>query len=158
MNVYGVDLSLLAQKIQQDLARVSIQVSLKPQSFNVWLTNMDSPGIPLTIGFFAPDYFGSAQYAQYFGMMPDMPWGKRAGVGSQPGLDGVKQKAAYEKALAAVGADQDAAYKDVAMQMIEDKVILPVLSPNLVLAHRNDVTGVRYSACCNLPLGELAKK
>jgi peptide/nickel transport system substrate-binding protein len=43
------------------------------------------------------------------------------------------------------------------MQMIGDKIILPILSPNLVLAYRSDISGVRYSACCNLPLAELSR-
>jgi peptide/nickel transport system substrate-binding protein len=42
--------------------------------------------------------------------------------------------------------------------MIDDKIIMPLVSPNLVLASRNNVGGNRYSACCNLPLGELEKK
>ena len=29
-------------------------------------------------------------------------------------------------------------------------IILPLVNPGLVLAHASDVTGVRYSACCNL--------
>jgi peptide/nickel transport system substrate-binding protein len=158
MNVYGVDLSLLAQKLQQDLGAVGIKLSLKPAPFTVWASDVDSPGVPFTLGFFAPDYFGSAQYVQYFGMVPDMPWAKRAGVGSQPGLDGKEQSAMYEKALAATGADQEKAYHDLGMKMIEDKIILPLLSPDLILAYRNSVGGVRYSACCNLPLDEISKK
>lgn len=158
MNVYGVDLSLLAQKVQQDLAKINVQLTLKPMSFNVWLSGMDSPGLPFTIGFFAPDYFGSAQYAQYFGMIPDMPWAKRAGVGSQEGLDGKVQNEMYHKSLGATGAAQEAAYRDLALKMIDDKIILPILSPDLVLAYRDDISGVRYSACCNLPLAEIEKK
>jgi peptide/nickel transport system substrate-binding protein len=41
--------------------------------------------------------------------------------------------------------------------MIADRIILPVVSPNLVLAYRSDVKGVRYSACCNLPLAEISR-
>jgi peptide/nickel transport system substrate-binding protein len=42
--------------------------------------------------------------------------------------------------------------------MIDDKIILPILSPNLVLAYRKEISGVRYSACCNLPLAEVEKQ
>ncbi|MBS7541395.1 ABC transporter substrate-binding protein [Ancylobacter lacus] len=159
MNVYGVDLSLLAQKVQQDLGKIGIKLSLKPVPFTVWASDIDSPGAPFALGFFAPDYFGSAQYVQYFGMMPDMPWAKRAGVGKEPGLDGKEQLAMYQAALAATDtAGQEKAYHDLALKMIADKIILPLVSPNLVLAYRNEVSGVRYSACCNLPLGEIEKK
>jgi peptide/nickel transport system substrate-binding protein len=157
MNVYGVDISVLAQKIQQDLGAIGIKLSLKPVPFNVWASDIDNP-LPITIGFFAPDYYGSGQYAQYFGMLPDMPWGKRAGVGSQPGLDGKEQLEMFHAALKATGAEQEKAYQALAMKMIDDKIIMPLVSPNLVLASRNNVGGNRYSACCNLPLGELEKK
>jgi peptide/nickel transport system substrate-binding protein len=157
MDVYGIDLSLLAQKLQQDLAKIKVDLVLKPATFNVWIGDIDTPGVPFTIGFFAPDYFGSAQYAQYFGMMADMPWGKRAGVGTTPGLDGKMELDQFNKALAAAGPAQEDAYKAIGMQMIADKIILPIVSPDLVLAYRNDISGMRYSACCNLPLAEIVK-
>jgi peptide/nickel transport system substrate-binding protein len=159
MDVYGIDLSLLAQKLQQDLARIKVSLVLKPQTFNVWVTDIDTPGVPFTIGFFAPDYFGSAQYVQYFGMLPgNMPWGKRAGVGTTPGLDGKLELDMFNKALAAPpGPAGEAAYRALGMKMIEDKVILPIVSPDLVLAYRSNIGGVRYSACCNLPLNEIVK-
>jgi len=157
MNVYGIDLSLLAQKLEQDLARINVKLALKPATFNVWVTDIDKP-VPFTIGFFAPDYFGSAQYVQYFGMIPDMPWGKRAGVGKAEGLDGKAELELFNKALAATTEQQEEAYRALAMKMIDDKIILPIVSPNLVLAHRKEIDGVRYSACCNLPLAEIVKK
>jgi peptide/nickel transport system substrate-binding protein len=157
MDVYGIDISLLAQKLQQDLGKIKVKLALKPETFNVWVGDIDSPGVPFTIGFFAPDYFGSAQYAQYFGMMAGMPWGKRAGVGTTPGLDGAAELTAFNKALAAAGPAQEDAYKAIGMQMIADKIIVPIVSPDLVLAYRSDISGVRYSACCNLPLNEIVK-
>ena len=41
--------------------------------------------------------------------------------------------------------------------MMKDAIIIPLVSPNLVLAYRNDIAGVRYSACCNLPLAEISR-
>ena len=157
MDVYGIDISLLAQKLQQDLAKIDVTLVLKPETFNVWIGDIDSPGVPFTIGFFAPDYFGSAQYAQYFGMMAGMPWGKRAGVGTTPGLDGAAELTAFNKALAAAGPAQEAAYQAIGLQMIADKIILPIVSPDLVLAYAKNISGMRYSACCNLPLAEIVK-
>jgi peptide/nickel transport system substrate-binding protein len=158
MNVYGIDLSLLAQKLQQDLAKINVKLDLKPATFNVWIADIDNPGVPFTLGFFAPDYFGSAQYAQYFGMLAgDMPWGKRAGVGKTEGLDGTAELDMLNTALASGPKDQDKAYQALAMKMIDDKIIVPILSPELVLAYRKGTTGVRYSACCNLPLAEIGK-
>ena len=157
MNVYGIDLSLLAQKLQQDLAKIKVSLVLKPETFNVWSGVIDNPGVPFAMGFFAPDYFGSAQYVQFFGMLPGEPWGKRAGVGTTPGLDGKLELDMFNKALAAAGPAQEEAYRALGIKMIDDKIILPIVSPDLVLAYRSDISGVRYSACCNLPLNEIVK-
>ncbi|SUW34600.1 glutathione-binding protein gsiB [Brucella melitensis] len=40
--------------------------------------------------------------------------------------------------------------------MAASNVIIPMLSPDVILAYNNRVNGVRYSACCNLPLQELS--
>ncbi len=157
-NVYGVDLSLLAQKLQQDLAKVNVKLNLKPVTYNVWSADVVAPGIPFTMTYWAPDYYGSAQYIQYFAMIETSPWGKQAGVGKTAGLDGKDQAALLDKALAAKPADVDTAYKASATKMIDDKIVLPVVSPDLVLAYRSGIGGVRYSACCNLPLVEVTKR
>ena len=39
--------------------------------------------------------------------------------------------------------------------MMDDMIIVPLVNPGLVLAHASDITGVQYSACCNLELGRL---
>src|SRR3546814_5843567 len=80
MNVYGVDLSLMRQKVQQDVAKAGIKVNLSPLTFSVWREQVSGDGIPLTAVFYAPDYYGSGQYAQYFGMTEGGPWAKRAKV------------------------------------------------------------------------------
>ena len=61
-------------------------------------------------------------------------------------------------ALASGGDDKEKAYRDLAMGMIDDRIIIPVVSPNLVLASSKSVTGLRYSACCNLLMDELARQ
>ena len=39
--------------------------------------------------------------------------------------------------------------------MIDDAIIMPIVNPQLVLASASDITGMHYSACCNLDLGLL---
>jgi peptide/nickel transport system substrate-binding protein len=62
-----------------------------------------------------------------------------------------------DQALAASGDDMNNLYREIALEMIADRIIVPVVSPHLVLAFRNDVKGVRYSVCCNLPLTEISR-
>jgi peptide/nickel transport system substrate-binding protein len=157
MTIYGVDMSTLMQKIQQDLAKVKIKVELQPVTFTVWREQVRGEGIPLTAAFFAPDYYGSAQYVQYFGMIHGAPWAKRAGAEKMPELYNKAEEDAFNKALASGGEAMDKAYQEVGRQMIADRVIIPVVSPELVLAYRKDVKGVRYSSCCNTPLAEISR-
>ena len=42
--------------------------------------------------------------------------------------------------------------------MAADRVIVPLFSPDLVLAHRPGLSGVRFSVCCNLPLAEVGRR
>lgn len=155
MNAYGVDLSLLSQKVQQDLSKVGIKVNLTPQEFSVWRDHVRGDGIPLTVSFYAPDYYGSAQYVQFFGMMEGTPWFNRAGGKNDPSILNPATADLLKTALASDGDAKDKAYHDLALGMIDDKIIIPVVSPNLVLASNKKVTGLRYSACCNLLMDEL---
>lgn len=59
INVYGVDFSLMMQKIQQDLAKVGITVELSPVPFANWREAANGDHIPLIAVFFAPDFFGT---------------------------------------------------------------------------------------------------
>ena len=155
MNVYGVDLSLLMQKVQQDVAKAGIKVTLSPLTFSVWREQVSGDGIPLTAVFYAPDYYGSGQYAQYFGMTKGAPWAKRAKLAD----DELNPRAAdlLAKALASSGKEMEGHFNQIALEMIGDRIIFPLVSPNLILAYRKDLAGVRYSACCNLPLWELKR-
>jgi len=158
MNVYGVDLSILMQKAQQDLAAVGVNLQLMPMTFAVWRERLLGDGIPVTTAYYAPDYFGSAQYVQFFGMYEGTPWSKRShAVERSPETLNPQTPVLLAKALASPAADQETAFAAVAKELIKDRVIIPVVSPNLVLAFRKGISGVRYSVCCNLPLAEITR-
>jgi peptide/nickel transport system substrate-binding protein len=158
MNVYGVDLSLLNQKLQQDLAKINIKLKLTPVEFSVWRDHIRGDGIPFTTLFFAPDYYGSAQYVQYFGMMKGTPWWNRAGGTRDASFTNPDEGALLQKAMASAEDGKAGVYKQLGEQMIGDRIIIPVVSPDLVLAHAKSVSGVRYSACCNLMMDELSRQ
>lgn len=158
MNVYGVDLALLMQKIQQDFARINVTINIQPVASAVWREQIANPGIPFSARFYAPDYYGSAQYVQFFGMIPDSWWERNASGQGKVDLVNQKEVDLLQKALASSGEDMEKAYHEIALEMINDRIIVPVVSPNLVLAYRSEIEGVRYSACCNLPLAEISRK
>lgn len=157
LNAYGIDLSTLMQKVQQDFSKIGVQLQLEPIPFATWRERVSGDGIPITAVFYAPDYYGTAQYVEYFGMTEGSPWAKRAGAARDPSVVNPKEADLYKQALAASTADAPGIWHQLGEEMINDKVIFPVVSPNLILAHRADVKGVRYSACCNLPLAEISR-
>jgi peptide/nickel transport system substrate-binding protein len=158
VNVYGVDFSTMMQKVQQDLAKVGIEANLQPVTFSVWHDHIGGDGIPLTAVYYAPDYFGSGQYAQYFAMTGDTAWSKRAGSERDPSVVNSAEAELLAAALASGGEEQEKLYHELGLEMIKDRIIFPLVSPKLVLAYRDDIKGVRYSACCNLPLAELGRE
>ena len=87
LNVYGVDLPLLMQKVQQDLARVNVRPTSSRSLRRCGASRSSTPGIPFTARFYAPDYFGSAQYVYFFGMIEDSFWLTNASGGGTVGSD-----------------------------------------------------------------------
>ncbi len=149
-NVYGVDFDTMMAKVQQDLSAVGIELELEPLEFPQWVERIQGEGIPFTAVYFAPDHIDSSQYVQYFGMIEGAAWAARSGTG-------VNQHEAdlFADALAASGAEKTDLYTQLGQAMIDDLIIFPLVNPQLVLASASDITGVRYSACCNLELGNL---
>ncbi|QPC42512.1 ABC transporter substrate-binding protein [Kaustia mangrovi] len=157
-NIYGVDLTIMMQKVQQDLAKVNIDVKLEPVTFAVWRERVGGDHIPLTAVYYAPDYYGSGQYANYFGMVPGSPWYGRAGGENAEGLANGRMAELLEEVRTAAPEDAAELYHEMALEMIADRVIIPLVNPKLVLAYRKGIDGVRYAVCCNLPLEELSKQ
>jgi peptide/nickel transport system substrate-binding protein len=62
------------------------------------------------------------------------------------------------KALAASNDEErEKIYKDIGTEMIADGIIIPLVNPELVLAHRSNLKGMHYSACCTLELARLTR-
>ncbi|WP_367184060.1 ABC transporter substrate-binding protein [Devosia sp.] len=157
-NVYGVDLNLMMQKVQQDWAAIGVTIDLQPQTYPVWRDQLTGDGIPVTAVYYAPDYYGSGQYVAYFAMTAGTPWAGRAGGKTPETVVNPAEANLYAKALASTGEASAAFYNQIGLEMIKDKIIIPLVSPNLVLAYKSDLAGVRYSACCNLPINEITRK
>ncbi|MCU1503489.1 MAG: extracellular solute-binding protein family 5 [Ilumatobacteraceae bacterium] len=152
-NVYGVDFSTAMQEVQTELKAVGVTLNLNPVEVSVWADKINKDGIPVTMLYFAPDHTDSSQYVQYFGLVPDSQWTtwtKQPNVQSESDL--------LTKAFATQDpAARDGIYKQLAQAMIDDQVIIPIVNPDLFLASRANITGMHYSACCNLDLALLGK-
>ena len=153
LNVYGVDFSTAMQQVQTDLKAVGINLELNPVEIAVWADKIGGDGIPVTMLYFAPDHTDSSQYVQYFSMAEGTQW--QGWTKSDPNAeeaDLLGQAFATQDAT-----EREALYKQLAEAMIADQVIIPVVNPDLFLASRSDITGMAYSACCNLDLSKLGR-
>jgi len=152
-NVYGVDFSTAMQQVQTDLKEVGINLELNPVEIAVWADKIGSDGIPVTMLYFAPDHTDSSQYVQYFGMAEGTQW-----QGWSKSAPNAEQADLLGQALATQdSAARAALYEQLAKSMIADNVIIPIVNPDLFLASRSDITGMAYSACCNLDLSKLGR-
>ena len=159
MNQYGVDLGILMQKIQQDLTKVGIKLTLQPITFAVWLDRIKQGNIPMTVLWYAPDYFGTAQYVTYFSMASGVRWFDRArGYIDVPGLENQKNVELLAKAAKASAEEAVKIYHEIGMEMIKDRVIIPVVNPDMLFVYRKNLAGVRFDIGAELPLAELVKK
>ena len=153
LNVYGVDFSTAMQKVQSDLADVGINLELNPLEIAVWVDKISTDGIPVTALYFAPDHTDPSQYVQYFSLIEGSQWQTWTRLpGSTEQADMLAQ-AFGEQDLTARGE----IYQELANSMIADGVIIPLVNPDLFLASRSDITGMHYSACCNLDLSRLGR-
>ncbi|TPM93896.1 ABC transporter substrate-binding protein [Mesorhizobium sp. B2-1-3A] len=157
-NYYGVDMSTLMQLVQQDLAKVNIRLQLKPVTFPVWLDTVKGDGTSLTASFYAPDYYGTDQYVKTFGMIPGTRWLKRSGAERVQGVLNMEEKALLDKAVASPTEARDKLYNEIALEMIKDRVIVPLVGPDTVLAYSSKVQGMKYSVTAVLPLQDLSIK
>jgi peptide/nickel transport system substrate-binding protein len=159
VNQYGVDFGTMMQKVQQDLKKVGIQIKLQPVTFPVWLDRIKEGTIPMTGLWYAPDYFGSAQYVTYFTMTPGVRWYGRAGGGKElPELLNKREVELLAKAQQASAVEAEKLYHEIGLEMIKDRIIIPTVNPDLLFVYRKNITGVRYDISSELPLSEFGKK
>lgn len=157
MNVYGVDFNLMMQKVQQDLAQVGIKVKLSPMPFANWRDAVNGDGIPMSAVFYAPDFYGTSQFIDYFGLAPGTVWAKRAGGERDPSIINNDIRGIMDAALAAKTPEEAAKlWFDAAEIINKANIMLPMVNPDLILAYGPDVKGVRFSPCCNTPLAEIS--
>ena len=155
MNIFGADIATMMQKIQQDLAKVNVKLNLDPLTFSVWVEKSQDGKTPVWAGYFAPDYVGTGDYLKYFGLIPGTFVAVGSGLEKMPeGLD--KHEAdLFKQALAVSGDKAEALFHQSAQAMIDDKIVIPLMSPDVLIVRNKDVQGVVYSPLCNLLLPEL---
>lgn len=149
-STYGVTSSTMFQSIQQSLSKAGVDLELSPIEFSQWVDQIDTPGFAVTAVYFAPDHPDPVQYAQYFSLAEGSVWSDRAGVEVRP-----EETRLLAKALSSSGADREAAYNQLAQEMIDDQLILPIVNPKVLLASSSDVEGNNLDITRNLDLSAM---
>jgi peptide/nickel transport system substrate-binding protein len=158
INAYGVDFGQLAQVLQQQLAEVGITLELAPDTFAVMIDKFRTQQYSSNLLYWAPDYYGSAQYVGYFGLVEGARAANNAGGSDETPLINQAEQEAYDAARAASDPEERAAlYHTTGEEMIKDNVVIPLFSPDLMLTYRSNVEGVTYSACCNLVVDQISR-
>ena len=155
MNIFGADIATMMQKIQQDLAKVNVKLNLDPLTFSVWVDKTQSGKTPVWAGYFAPDYVGTGDYLKYFGLLPGTFVSVGSGLEKMPEGTNKKEADLFKQALAANGDKAESLFKQTAEAMIDDRIVFPLMSPDVLIVRNEDVQGVVYSPLCNLLLPEL---
>jgi peptide/nickel transport system substrate-binding protein len=156
---YGVNYSVVMQKVQQDLAKIGIKVILEPVTMAV-LRARTGGTVPMTILMWAADYMGSAQYVQYFAMVPGTTWFYLASgtTNDMPSLVNHREAELMEKLQKAGPKEAEKLYHEFAKEMIKDYVIIPIGNPDLLLTYRKNVQGMRYDIITEIPFDEISKR
>ena len=150
INAYGVDFTQLMQKVQQQLAEVGIDARARAATF----VGLDRPvratsSFPAHDVLYAPDYFGPAQYVSYFGLAEGAGGEERAAAASPDRSTTSRCELRREALATADERETQYDYREVS-QMMTKNIIMPLVSPDLVLAYAANSRRA-YSACCNLP-------
>ncbi|MGE0717637.1 MAG: ABC transporter substrate-binding protein [Alphaproteobacteria bacterium] len=158
LNAFGIELTLVAQLVQRDLAKVGIELSLQPVTFPVFRDRITNDGIPLTVSYSTPGYFGPGNTVQFFAMIPGSVWATRAHAEREPSILNARISELFKQALADPTDGRYATYQEIALEMIKDKITVPLINVDNLIVHRKGLQGMRYTVCCLLPVGEINEK
>jgi peptide/nickel transport system substrate-binding protein len=152
---YGVDLRAVLEHVADDLEDVGVELRVEALGPTEWAARVEDQGIPVTVGATGPSHPGPGQFAQLFGLVPGSLWSSRAGGGTPLVDDEQVELLAAAGAVGTAPAAVDERYAALAAAIAEDAVVVPLVRPDVLLAHRSDVVGVAPTTCCPLDLARL---
>lgn len=128
--------SLLAQKVQSDLARIGIKLTLVPYGDDyddVKAAGKIGFGVDGWGGIADPDQFFADQYVSSFNYLT-----KRLGF-HDPRID-----ALYPKSLATTGKQRLKIYDQLQKYALDDAIVIGIIQPDAALTYRSNVHGYQY--------------
>jgi peptide/nickel transport system substrate-binding protein len=152
---FGVPTSLIAQKIQSDLARVGIALTLDGLPTATSLTTYRAGRDQFGVWGWAADYPDASDFLVY---APGRVVGKRAGWLPSASADAQALATLADRAEA----EPDARRRITLLQQFERTLAqvgpyVPLFQPAIPFAHRSDVQGVSYNSVWALDLAAIRK-
>ncbi len=153
LSIDGVDFSLIAQKMQEDLGKIGIKLNLKPEEIGLFLDRMRSSKMPVAISMWGPDYPDPQSQMAF---LPGGPPAKNyAGwqAGADPALEALGQQAAQEldvdKRVEILGQIQD--------KLVNEGPYVVYAQPTRYYGSTPQVGGVKTDPVFMLDLNALTK-
>ncbi|WP_156762146.1 ABC transporter substrate-binding protein [Microbacterium karelineae] len=149
--VGGVEFTPLAERIQQQLAEIDLDVELAPAPFATELDAYVNGSESFGLWFWGPDYADSANF---------LPFAPGLKVGLRAGWEAEADPEMAELAAAATNAtsidERTSVLEEFAAAMQERGPFVPMIVPGRNIATSDEVTGAVYNAVWEMDIAEIA--
>ncbi len=140
---FGLDLGILAQKIQQDLAAIGINLKIMDEPYATEVTQYRQGKLPMGIGGWLADYMDRSDYLVF------LP-GRTVGHRLQWEPDASPEARAITKLGQQVETETDPAkatalYQELDRRLSTDGPYIPLYQPAVSIAYRSNLKGVTYT-------------
>ncbi len=140
---FGLDLAILAQKLQQDFAAIGIKLQLVDEPYAVENTAYRQGKVPMGIGGWLADYMDQSDYLVF---LPGQTVGHRLQwePDSSPEAREIT-KLGQQAASETDPAKANALYQQVDRRLSTDGPYIPLYQPAVSIAYRSNLKGVTYT-------------
>jgi len=140
---FGLDLAILAQKLQQDLAAIGITLKLIDEPYAIENTAMRQGKLPMGLGGWLADYMDQSDYLVF---LPGRTVGQRLlwGPDSSPEARDIT-KLGQQVESETDPAKANALYQEIDRRLATDGPYIPLYQPAVPIAYRSNLKGVTYN-------------
>ena len=134
----GIDMSLVAAKVQSDLAQIGIKLDLQPSTLTEFLTFYRSHNDPIGVSYNTPDYVDTDDFVATYWTTEAAHFAPRVHL-NDPTIEQL-----YPQSLAATGDARVQIYKQMQQEMQANPVFFGLLQPDFISAYRTRVKGLKF--------------
>ena len=140
---FGLDLAVLAQKIQQDLAAIGIKLKIVDEPYVTEVTQYRQGKLPMGIGGWLADYMDQSDYLVF---LPGRTVGKRLQWLPDSSREASEIAKLGEQTETEVGpAKVIGLYQQLDRRLSEQGPYIPLYQPAVSIAYRSNLKGVTYT-------------